>query len=101
MDKEETPEGEEIDMMSAMQGMQKSMNNLVIFMKFLPWLPSILLLLPVVLVALVVIIAISGEWSMLIYLLEALIVGAIVAVIVRYTVGRKIEKGMGGGLMPF
>ena len=101
MDEDETPEGEEIDMMGAMQGMQQGMSKLMMLLRFLPWLPSLFIMLPVTLIALTVIVAINGEWNMLIYLLEALIVGLIAAVITRYTIGRKIEKGLKGGLMPF
>jgi hypothetical protein len=80
--------------------LQKGMNNMLLFMKILPWLPAFFVLLPVILLSLSVIILLSGELGMFVYLLEAIIIGVVVALIVRYTMGKKIEKSMAGGMLP-
>ncbi|MBN2517265.1 MAG: hypothetical protein JXB14_00310 [Candidatus Altiarchaeota archaeon] len=100
MDKEDTPPDGDIDMFGALGDMQKSMGNLMMILRFLPWLPSFFIFMPVTLIALFAIAILNGAWGMVIYTVEALIVGVIAALVIRYTVGRRIEKSLKGGMMP-
>jgi|GEM_PF-3286169 len=78
--------------------MEQGMKNLANFMRVLPWIPSFFIFPLALIIAIVGIVLLSGQWTLLIYLLEALFASILVAIIVRYTIGRKIERKMGMGL---
>ena len=111
-EKAELPKRVEVDMMPVLEQfmgsedagetlmeMEKGLESFANFMKVLPWLPAFFVF-PIGLIAgLIIIVLWTQQWDLLAYLFGAIVIGGILALITRFTVGRKMEKRMGMGLI--